>query len=106
VERSYLPVTASLAWGGGIGKRSEGWLALGGGAARVATSQRLAGQPATDEAGWGLAATAAAAFGVRAWKGLPFVEVRGVWIGDADLVTVAGPVRSVLLLAGYRFDAR
>jgi hypothetical protein len=104
--RSYVPVTAALAWGHRLGGRAEAWLAAGAGAAHVSASQRLAGQPAISEAGWGPAATAGAALGVRAWRGLPFVEVRGVWIGDADLVTVSGPSRAVLLLAGYRFDAR
>ncbi len=105
-ERSALPFTASVAWGLQLGPRAAGWIALGGGAALVSSTQKLEGQPAIREVGWSPAAGATAGLGLRAWRGLAFVELRGLWIDDPGLETLRGTSWPVLLLAGYRFDAR
>jgi hypothetical protein len=105
-DRSYLPLTASFAWGRRLGRNALGWISLGGGGARVSSSNALAGQPEVAEAGWAPAAAASVASGVRAWRGFPYVELRALWIGDPGLLTVAGSAQAILFLAGYRFDAR
>jgi hypothetical protein len=105
-ERTYVPVTAALAWSHLLGSRLNTMVGAGAGGALVVTSERLAGQPAVDEAGWAPAATLSAGLGYRAGRGLAFLEARGAWIGDAGLSTLSGSTRALLLLAGYRYDAR
>jgi hypothetical protein len=105
-ERSYLPLTGSLAWAHEFGSRVVEWISFGGGGVLVSSSQELAGQPAVGESGWAFAAAASVALGVRARRGLPFLELRTLWIGDPGLVSVTGSVQAFLLVAGYRFDAR
>jgi hypothetical protein len=99
-------VTAALAWSHLLGSRLNTMVGAGAGAALVVTSERLAGQPAVDEAGWAPAATLSAGLGYRAGRGLAFLEARGAWIGDAGLSTLSGSTRALLLVAGYRYDAR
>jgi hypothetical protein len=104
-DRSYLSLTAALAWEQPLWRRTSGSLSLGGGVARVSSTSRLTGQPAVSEAAWAPTATAALAIGVRAWRGSPFLELRTSWIADPDLATVRGSVWPILLQAGYHFDA-
>jgi hypothetical protein len=105
-ERTYVPLTASFAWGHLLGRTLETVVGAGAGAALVLSSQQLAGQPAVEEAGWAPLGVLSAGFGWRLGRGLAFVDARGVWIGDAGLSTLSGPSRALLLVAGYRYDAR
>lgn len=104
-ERSTLPVTLSLAARTALGARGTLTLSLGGGAARVSSRARLAGQPELAGSGWAPAATAGLELAFRARLAAPFAEVRGYWIGDPRLDTVRGAAWPVLLAVGARFDA-
>ncbi|GAO02258.1 hypothetical protein [Anaeromyxobacter sp. PSR-1] len=104
-ERSALPLTLSLAARAALGARGTATLSLGGGAARVASSARLAGQPELTESAWAPAATAGLELAFRTRFGAPFAEVRGYWLGDPRLDTVRGAGWPLLLSAGVRFDA-
>jgi hypothetical protein len=72
----------------------------------VTSAQRVAGWPDVSESGWSPTVSAAAALGLRAWRGTPYLELRASWIGDPGLETLRGSTSPVLLIAGYRFDAR
>lgn len=104
-ERSALPLTLSLAAQAALGTRGTATLSIGGGAARVASSARLAGQPELTESAWAPAATAGLELAFRTRLGAPFAEVRGYWLGDPRLDTVRGAAWPLLLSAGVRFDA-
>jgi hypothetical protein len=82
------------------------WASAGGGVARVTSTTRLAGSPSVSEVGWAPAATGAAALGVHALGGVPFLEARVAWVGDPHLDTLRGSVAPLFLQLGYRLDAR
>jgi hypothetical protein len=105
-DRSYLAATLSLSWGRRLGSRAFASFSAGAGAARVTSAQRVAGWPDVSESGWSPTVSAAAALGLRAWRGTPYLELRASWIGDPGLETLRGSTSPVLLIAGYRFDAR
>ncbi len=105
-EQRYAPLTAALSFEHRLGRHFSTWVSLGGGAARVSATARLAGQPAVSGAAWAPVASAAVALGVRAWAGSPFFELRWMWIGDPHLATLSGPYRPVLVNVGYFLDAR
>ncbi len=102
-ERTYLPVLLSAAWQRPLGARLQLSAGAGGGAAQVATRNRLAAQPAVTAAGWAPAASGALALGRWAAHGVAFAELRATWIGDPGLPTLRGALTSFQLLAGYRF---
>jgi len=106
-DQSYLPLTLSVAWRQPIGSRVLMWLSLGGGAARVSSTVQLIQLSQTvDEARWAPVASGALSFGLRAWRGSPFVELRAMSIGDPNLETLSGSLTPIFFLqAGYRFDA-
>ncbi|ABC82604.1 hypothetical protein [Anaeromyxobacter dehalogenans] len=104
-DRATLPLTLSLAARTGLGTRGTATLSLGGGAARVSSSTRLAGQPELSESAWAPAATAGLELAFRSRLGAPFAEVRGYWLGAPRLDTVRGAAWPLLLSAGVRFDA-
>jgi hypothetical protein len=106
-DRSYLPLTLSVAWRQPIGSRVLVWLSLGGGAARVSSTVKLIQLSQTvDEARWAPAVSGALSLGLHAWRGSPFVELRAMSIGDPHLETLSGSLAPIFFLqAGYRFDA-
>lgn len=106
-DRSYLPLTLSIAWRQPIGSRVLVWLSLGGGAARVSSTVKLIQLSQTvDEARWAPVVSGALSFGLHAWRGSPFVELRAMSIGDPNLETLSGSLAPIFFLqAGYRFDA-
>jgi len=104
--RSYLPLTASLAFARRVGSRGSATLAAGAGVSRVASAQDLSGQPAVSEAGFAPVLGVTAGLGLRGWRGSPYLELRGLWIGDAGLETLSGSTRALLLTVGYQLDAR
>ena len=104
-DRSYLPVTASLAWKRQLGSRATWGLSLGGGAARVSSSATLGGQPTISQTGWAPAAIASTSVAWWIFGDEAFGEVRGGWIGDPHLPTLGGSVFPVFLNVGYRFHA-
>ncbi|ACG74147.1 conserved hypothetical protein [Anaeromyxobacter sp. K] len=105
VDRTTIPLTVSLAARAGLGARGTATLSLGGGAARVSSRTRLAGQPELGQAAWTPAASAALELAFRTRIGAPFAELRGYWLGDPGLDTVRGAGWPVLLSAGVRLDA-
>jgi len=104
-KTNYVPVVLSLAWRRPIAARYMVWLRAGGGAAFVDNTLSSSGQPAVSASTWVPAAAASVAFGLRAWNGFPFVEVRAGWVGNPNLATLSGAVVPVFLFVGYRFDA-
>lgn len=106
-DQGYLPLTLSVAWRQPIGSRVLMWLSLGGGVARVSSTVQLIQLAQTvDEARWAPVASGALSFGLRAWRGSPFVELRAMAIGDPNLETLSGSLAPIFFLqAGYRFDA-
>lgn len=104
-DRSYLPVTASLAWKRPLGSRATWGLSLGGGAARVSTSATLGSQPTISQTAWAPAATASTSIAWWIFGDEAFGEVRGGWIGDPHLSTLSGSVFPVFFNVGYRFHA-
>ena len=104
-DQSYVPILLSAAWRLPIGQRMMLWTSLGGGAAWVSNTTRVAGQQSLTDSGLAPTASLAVSFGVRLGRGFPFVEVRGTWIGDPKLSTLTGSITPLFLLAGYRFDA-
>ncbi len=106
-DQTYLPLTLSVAWRQPIGSRVLMWLSLGGGAARVSSTVKMIQLSQTvDEARWAPVASGALSFGLRAWRGSPFVELRAMSIGDPNLKTLSGSLTPIFFLqGGYRFDA-
>ncbi len=51
-------------------------------------------------------AFAAAGLGYDASFGMPFLELRGAWVGDPKLATDTGSRSPLFLLLGYRFHVR
>lgn len=90
--------------------RTVATLSLGGGAARMSATNHVPGQPGVSDAGWVPTARGAAALGYRFPVGMPFLEVRSAWVGNAHLVT--DPVGTskarwpLFLQLGYRLDVR
>lgn len=79
---------------------------LGGGAVRVGTTDHVQGQPGVDDSGFAPEVSASAGLGWRLAFGMPFVEARSAWVGDAHLVTAPGDQWPLFLLAGFRLDVR
>jgi len=102
-ERTYLPVLLSAAWQRPLGGPLVLGASAGGGVAQVASSNRLAGQPDADAAGWAPAVSGSLSLGRWATHGVLLAEARATWIGDPGLPTLHGALTSFLLLAGYRF---
>jgi hypothetical protein len=103
--QSWVPVLLSASWRMALGRRTMLWASLGGGFAWVSNRSQIAGQPEVSETGLAPAASAAVSFGVYAWRGFPFVELRATWVGDPNMNTLTGTLVPVYLLLGYRFDA-
>ncbi len=104
-QRSYSPLLLSAAWRRPLRGSLMLWASAGGGAAHVATVNRLSAQETVSEAAWAPAASGAVSLGLWTWNGFPFVELRGTWIGDPGLPTLRGSLTAVLLQLGYRFHA-
>jgi hypothetical protein len=102
---SYLAFTAAPTWRQPIGRRVMLWASLGGGLVRVASSSKLAGQPAIEESSWVPAGTASLSIGAKVFRGYPFLELRGTLVGNPNLTSLVGSFTPVFLQLGYRFDA-
>ncbi len=79
-------------------------LSLGGGAVRVDTTAHVEGQPGVSDSGWAPTVRGTVALGYRIGRSLPFLELRGAWVGDAHLVTDPGAKWPLFLQLGYRLD--
>jgi hypothetical protein len=104
-QRGYFPLTLSAAWRRPLRDRLMLWGTLGGGVARVTSTNQVSVQQDVSDAAWAPVASAAVSVGLWAWNGFPFVELRGTWVGDPKLPTLSGPARALLLQVGYRFHA-
>ena len=100
----FVPITLGLATRFGLSERI--WLrpALAVGVAVVVSQTRVGPQPWIEELGLGPAAQLSVQLGVRAVYGGPFVELRGLWGGTPRMVSLQGPLVSVLLMGGYALD--
>jgi hypothetical protein len=104
-SRSWLPITLSAAARQRLGARATLTLSAGGGVAHVASRTTLSGQPAIAESAWAPVALAGVELAYPTRLFVPFVELRGGWVGDPSLDTVRGAAWPVMLLLGSRFDA-
>lgn len=86
--------------------RTTATLSAGGGAVRVNSAAHVEGQPGVSDAGWAPTANVAAAIGYRFPFGMPFLEARAAWVGDARLATDPGAEWPLFLQLGYRLDVR
>lgn len=89
-----------------LGGRTIATFSLGGGAVRVNSTAHVQGQPGVSDSGWAPLARGTAALGYRFGRGMPFLEFRGTWVGDAHLVTEPGAKWPLFLQLGYRLDVR
>ena len=103
--QSWVPVLLSASWRVPLGRRTMLWASAGGGVTFVSNRNQIEGQPEVSETGLAPAVSLAVSFGVYAWRGFPFVELRGTWVGDPKMTTLTGTLVPVFLLVGYRFDA-
>jgi hypothetical protein len=79
---------------------------LGGGAVRVSSTSHVEGQPGVTDAGWAPMASLSAGLGYRFGFGMPFVELRQGWVGDAHLLTDPGAKWPLFTQVGFRLDVR
>jgi hypothetical protein len=77
---------------------------VGGGAARIDSTEHVEGQPGVSDSGWAPTARGTAMLGYRFGFGTPFLEGRVAWVGDAHLVTDPGAQWPLFLQLGYRLD--
>ena len=102
---SYLWLLARGGWRRATSRRSLLWLTAGAGLARASSSIRVAGVPSIAEVAWVPAAAASVAWGIRAWRGFPFLELGARWQGDPRLSGLSGALLPITLSAGYRLEA-
>ena len=100
---TFVALEAALAWRrpwwGGMG-----WLAGGGGAARLTSTVSARGHPDLVERSWSPALHARAGWGWPLGPGLPFAEVTAGWQGEPASGPLVGSLRSLTFSVGYRFD--
>jgi hypothetical protein len=101
----YLWLLARAGWREATSRRALLWITAGAGAARASSSMQVAGVPSFSEAAWVPAAAASIGWGLRAWRGFPFVELGARWQGDPRLTGLSGALFPITLSAGYRFEA-
>ncbi len=103
IDLLLLHVSAALrhdAW-----SRSTVWLAAGPSAAAYWTRVGVSGAPA--QRGFAVAPglQISAGFERRMTATVPFVELRAGWISGSGLPNLSGPLRTMSVLAGVRFEA-
>jgi hypothetical protein len=101
----YLWLLARGGWRAATSQRALVWVTAGAGAARASSSMNVAGVPAFSEVAWVPAAGASVGWGIRAWRGFPFLEVGARWQGDPHLTGLSGALLPITFSAGYRFEA-
>jgi hypothetical protein len=84
--------------------RGQAWAGLGPAAALLLTDSTLADGPPLRERAALLAAQVSLGAGWRAGPGMPFLELRGLWVPMKGLQTVEGSLTMAGLSVGYRFD--
>jgi hypothetical protein len=78
-------------------------VSAGGGLAQVTNTDKVPGQPSVGATGWAPTAFGALSLGYELSGGMPFLELRGQWVGGAHLVTIdSGPKTPLLVFLGYR----
>ncbi len=100
----YFWVLVRGGWRRATSPRSLLWITIGAGAARASSSMRVAGMPSFNEAAWVPSAAASVAWGIRAWRGFPFVELGARWQGDPHLTGLSGALFPITASVGYRFE--
>lgn len=105
-DRSQLAVGVLLLAERQLLGRSTLSLSLGGGGLRATKTDHVSGQSGVSDSGWAPTAHAAAALGYRFSIGMPFVEARAGWVGDAHLLADSGTKWPLFLQLGYRLDVR
>jgi len=102
---TYLWLLARGGWRRATSRRALLWVTAGAGAARASSSIRVAGVPSIAEVAWVPAAAASVAWGIRAWRGFPFLELGARWQGDPRLTGLSGALLPITISAGYRLEA-
>ena len=101
----YLWLLARAGWRRATSRSTLLWVTAGAGAARATSSMSVAGEPSFTETTWVPAAAASIAWGVRAWRGFPFLELGARWQGDPRLSGLSGALMPFTVCAGYRIEA-
>jgi hypothetical protein len=101
----YLWLLARGGWRRATSNRALLWLTAGAGASRASSSMRVGGVPPFTEVVWVPAAAASVAWGIRAWRGFPFVELGARWQRDPHLAGLSGALLPFTVSAGYRLEA-
>ena len=83
-----------------------GWIGAGGGMARASSEVSTRGAPALTGTSWVPSAHASASYGLPLGPGIPFLEIKGTWQGEASSGPVRGSLTSATLSLGYRFAVR
>lgn len=105
-DRSQLGLGFVVTAARPVAGRLTAMFTVSGGAARVTSTDHVQGQPGVTDAGWAPSAALSAGLGLRFGAGMPFVEARQAWVGDAHLLTDPGAKWPLILLAGFRLDVR
>lgn len=85
-----------------VGERGAAWLGVGGGAVLVLAQVAQGALAGATEAGVAPEAHALAGAGFVLGPGLPFMEVRGGWQGDAGVPSLHGSLLTWTFSLGYR----
>jgi hypothetical protein len=103
-DARYFRLLARGGWRRATSRRALLWVSLGAGATRASSSMRLAGIPSLAEAAWVPSAAASVAWGIRAWRGFPYLELGARWQADPHLTGLSGAVVPLTVSAGYRLE--
>lgn len=87
-----------------LGELGTAWLGAGGGAVLVLARQAQGSLAGAPEAGIAPEAHALAGAGWRLGPGVPFLEARVGWQGDAGGSSLRGSLRTCTFSVGYRFE--
>jgi hypothetical protein len=101
----YLWLLARAGWRLATSQRTLLWASAGAGAARATSTMSVEGAPSFTESTWVPTAAASIAWGIRAWRGFPFLEVGARWQGDPGLSGLSGALFPFTISAGYRLEA-
>jgi hypothetical protein len=102
-DASFLALEPSIAWRLPLA-RGMFWLGAGPGLVRTSSTVSAPGQEDLTATSWVPSAHASVGWGLRIGPGIPFIELKGGWQGEADESPVSGSVQTLTFALGYRFD--